>query len=43
MNILTLNEETLLTAIWSIRNNADEVTIIEKIQGASRKKTFNGG
>jgi hypothetical protein len=38
MNILALNEETLLIAICNLKNNAYGVTIIEKIQVISREK-----
>ncbi len=39
MRILTLNKETLLIAIWSLKNNAYGVTIMEKIQDMCQKKT----
>jgi len=38
MNILTLNEETFLIAIWRLKNNAYGVTIMEKIQEISQEK-----
>jgi hypothetical protein len=39
MRILTLNKESLLIAIWSLKNNAYGATIMEKILGTSWKKT----
>ena len=42
MNILTVNEEMLLTAISHLENNAYGVTIMEKIRQISPKKIVFG-
>ena len=42
MNILTLNEEMLLTAISHLENNAYGVTIMAKIREISPKKIVFG-
>ncbi len=42
MNILTLNEQTLLIVIWSLKDNAYGVTIMEKFQEISRKEIVFG-
>ena len=42
MSILTLNEEMLLIVIWSLKDKAYGVTIMEKIQEVSDKKIVFG-
>ena len=42
MNILTLNEELLLSAIYSLGDNAYGVSIMQKIQNISEKRIVFG-
>lgn len=42
MTILTRNEETLMIAIWSLKDNAYGVTIMEKFQEISNKNIVFG-
>lgn len=42
MGLLTVNEEMLLVTIWSLKENAYGVTIMEKLRDVSGKKIVFG-